>query len=125
MTKIRDAVFWVCVFVFVLAAWGRSEAQEAPMCAPIAELKPAFALVYRGSRQVAMEGAEAQAYLAAYNTHGQPTEFTADSLLFIQAPVPAAPVLIVLVRDGMGCERLQAGAKLHQMLMAKTAAGAI
>jgi len=80
-------------------------------------------VVFPNARQITMDGDIAKAYLEAYNTFGNPTDFKGDTL-FLNIR-PNGTTMIVPLTGGQGCQRMVVGPKLHKMIMAKVERGSV
>lgn len=120
MTRILIALALVLAMLILLPAL--AGAQAAP-CYGLAMLKASFRVVFPEGRQVTMEGSAVKAYLDGYNSFGDPTDYSGDTLFL--TIMPNGTALVVPLDAGRGCRRLVVGPRLHKMIMAKVARGAI
>jgi hypothetical protein len=109
--------------VLGLAIASPATAQDAGGCFTASTLKVSFHVVFPNARQITMDGDAARAYLAAYNTFGNPTDFKGDTL-FLNI-MPNGTTMIVPLIAGQGCQRMVVGPKLHRMIMAKVERGSV
>lgn len=92
-------------------------ADDKSECFPIATLKISFQVVFPNARQVTMDGDAARAYLSEYNNFGRPTKFVGDTL-FMNI-LPNGTTMLIPLKDGVGCNRMIVGPKLHKLIMIK------
>lgn len=126
----RIAAEFIIIFVLFAAVVlhaTRASAQDVHVdveCFPVATLKISFQVVFPNAKQVTMDGDAARAYLREYNSFGRPTEFEGDTL-FMNILPNGTTMMIPLDENGMGCNRMIVGPKLHKVIMTKVARGAV
>jgi len=122
MPKITPFTIAVAAFLG-FAASSVISASASERCYPVATLKISFNVVFPEARQVTMDGSAAKTYLDAYNNFGNQTSYSGDSL-FMNI-LPNGTTMIVPLASGKGCKRMIVGPRLHKMIMAKVARGAV
>lgn len=98
-------------------------AAEQSECFSVSTLKVSFQVVFPNAKQVTMDGDAARAYLLEYNNFGRPTEFAGETL-FMNI-LPNGTTMLIPLKDGVGCNRMIVGPKLHKVIMTKVARGAV
>ena len=114
------AAFGACLMLAIVPPAHSAEQSE---CFPVATLKISFQVVFPNAKQVTMDGDEARAYLREYNSFGRPTEFEGDTL-FMNI-LPNGTTMLIPLKDGIGCQRMIVGPKLHKVIMTKVARGGV
>ena len=88
-------------------------------CYPLATHKLSFKVVHPAAKQSYLTGGDVNAYLDAYNNHGEPTRYAGDGLLL--NVMRDGTNLMVVFKNGQGCTRILVGPNLHRFIMTKLA----
>ena len=115
----------VAALILIVLTWmlTRAAAADPAKCFPVATLRTSFQVVFPNARQATMDGDAARAYLSEYNSFGRPTKFAGDAL-FMNI-LPNGTVMLIPLKNGVGCTRMIVGPKLHKTIMVRVARGAI
>lgn len=125
MTKLSYLLGGTAIFacLAIIAASLPARSAEQSECFPVATLKISFQVVFPNAKQVTLDGDAARAYLSEDNNFGRPTEFEGDTL-FMNI-LPNGTTMLIPLKDGMGCNRMIVGPKLHKVIMTKIKRGAV
>lgn len=123
--KTLSVITILIFFVIMLATNGKDQAfaAEKSECFSLKELQSAFAVALPTAKQVVMKGDSARIYLEEFNNLGDRTDYAGQTLFL--SVLPTGVVLMMPVKDGMGCRRRAIHPRLHQHIMIKVNRGRI